>query len=113
MYCDSDGYGDYLPVDIAVNCMLIATWNFIDNRDNSRRIYNVCSSSEIKVSWNQVIEMGREIVSSKVPLNGVMWYPGGSMKTSRLYHNICLILYHFIPAIFIDALLICLGYKPV
>lgn len=93
--------------------MLIATWNFLDNADRERRIYNVCSSAEIKVSWNQIIEMGREIVSTKVPLNGVMWYPGGGMTTSRLYHNICMVLYHFIPAIFIDALLFCLGYKPV
>ncbi|GAB0090386.1 Fatty acyl-CoA reductase [Sergentomyia squamirostris] len=113
MYCDSDGYGDYLPVDIAVNCMLLATWNFIENNDRTRRIYNVTSSSEIKVSWNQVIEMGREIVTTKVPLNGVMWYPGGSMKTNRLYHNFCLIMYHFLPAIVIDALLFCLGYKPI
>ncbi|XP_059609547.1 putative fatty acyl-CoA reductase CG5065 [Phlebotomus argentipes] len=113
MYCDSDGYGDYLPVDIAVNCMLLATWNFIENNDRSRRIYNVTSSAEIKVSWNQVIEMGREIVTTKVPLNGVLWYPGGSMKNNRLYHNFCMIFYHFVPAIFLDALLFCLGYKPI
>ncbi|XP_055706865.1 putative fatty acyl-CoA reductase CG5065 [Phlebotomus papatasi] len=113
MYCDSDGYGDYLPVDIAVNCMLLATWNFIENNDRSRRIYNVTSSAEIKVSWNQVIEMGREIVTKKIPLNGVLWYPGGSMKNNRLYHNFCMIFYHFLPAIVLDALLFCLGYKPV
>lgn len=112
-FTTTDGYGDYLPVDIAVNGMLIATWNYLENGDRERRIYNVCSSAEIKVSWNQIIEMGREIVSTKVPLNGVMWYPGGGMTTSRMYHNICLVLYHFIPAIIIDALLFCLGYKPV
>uniref|UniRef100_A0A1B0CFB4 Fatty acyl-CoA reductase n=1 Tax=Lutzomyia longipalpis TaxID=7200 RepID=A0A1B0CFB4_LUTLO len=113
MYCDSDGYGDYLPVDIAVNCMLLATWNFIENNDRTRRIYNVTSSAEIKVSWNQVIEMGREIVTTKVPLNGVLWYPGGSMKNNRLIHNLCMIFFHFLPAIILDALLFCLGYKPV
>lgn len=102
-----------MPVDIAVNGMLISTWNFLGNADRERRIYNVCSSAEIKVSWNQIIEMGREIVSTKVPLNGVMWYPGGGMTTSRLYHQFCMVMYHFLPAILIDALLFCLGYKPV
>lgn len=81
--------------------------------DRSRRIYNVTSSAEIKVSWNQVIEMGREIVTKRIPLNGVLWYPGGSMKNNRLYHNFCMIFYHFLPAIVLDALLFCLGYKPV
>lgn len=113
MYCQSTGYGDFLPVDIAVNGMLVSTWNFIANRDKEKRIYHLTSSAEIKVSWEEVITMGRWIVSNKLPLNGVMWYPGGSMKSSRLYHNICMILYHWIPAILIDCLLFCLGYKPV
>lgn len=32
MYCNSDSYGDYLPVDLGVNGMLIATWNYIANK---------------------------------------------------------------------------------
>ncbi len=31
MYCNNEGYADYLPVDIAVNGILIGTWNYIDN----------------------------------------------------------------------------------
>lgn len=29
MYCNNSGYADYLPVDITVNGVLIATWNFL------------------------------------------------------------------------------------
>jgi fatty acyl-CoA reductase len=32
MYCNQEGYGDYLPVDIAVNGVLLAAWNFISNK---------------------------------------------------------------------------------
>lgn len=32
MYCKSNGYGDFLPVDIAANGMFVASWNFIANR---------------------------------------------------------------------------------
>lgn len=71
------------------------------------------SSNTIKVSWNEVVDIGRWIINNKMPLNGVMWYPGGSMKRSRLHHNICAILYHWIPAIVIDCLLFCIGYPPV
>lgn len=32
MYCNSSGYGDYLPVDFAVNGILICSWNYLGNR---------------------------------------------------------------------------------
>lgn len=85
----------------------------ITHRDYSRRIYHLVSSAEIKVSWKELIDCGRWIIVNKLPLNGVVWYPGGSMKSNRLLHNICCILFHWIPAILIDCLLFCLRYPPV
>jgi len=49
MYCNETGYADYLPVDIAVNGILVATWNFIYFKDHEKRVYNMTSSSEFKV----------------------------------------------------------------
>ncbi|KAF9814368.1 hypothetical protein SFRURICE_000441 [Spodoptera frugiperda] len=72
MYCKSNSYADYLPVDVFINGIMIVAWNYIKNG-----------------------------------------YPGGSMKHSRLYHNICVFFFHWIPAFIIDTLLFCLGYKPV
>ncbi|GFG33603.1 hypothetical protein Cfor_03157, partial [Coptotermes formosanus] len=31
MYCNQEGYADYLPVDIAVNAALIFAWNYVSN----------------------------------------------------------------------------------
>lgn len=111
MYCNSDGYADFLPVDIGVNAMLVSTMDYLTF--GTRRIYNLTSSSEYKISWSEIIEIGRTVIETKMPLNNVAWYPGGSMKTSRLLHNICFYLFHMLPAIFVDALLMLLGYKPV
>lgn len=145
MYCDPNSYGDYLPVDYAVNGLMVCSWNylylkyvsdftppifcqnserlyicyhfacifFVTRRDESRRVYHLVSSAEVKVSWKELIDCGRWIICNKLPLNGVVWYPGGSMKSNRLYHNICCILFHWIPAILIDCLLFCLRYPPV
>lgn len=111
MYCDDRGYADYLPVDIAVNAILACSWNYISCKDESRRVYNLTSSHEFKVSWREIIDRGRRI-TEKVPLNGVVWYPGGSMKKSRLMHNICVLFFHMIPAYLIDALIFLAGHKP-
>ncbi|XP_049942017.1 putative fatty acyl-CoA reductase CG5065 [Schistocerca serialis cubense] len=112
MYCDQNGYADYLPVDIAVNGIMIATWNYVANGDKEKSIVNMTSSSEFQISWAEIIERGRKI-TERVPLNGVVWYPGGSMKRSRLLHNICLLFFHFIPAILIDTLIFLAGHKPI
>ncbi|XP_018401452.1 PREDICTED: putative fatty acyl-CoA reductase CG5065 [Cyphomyrmex costatus] len=112
MFCNENGYADYLPVDIAVNGLLLATWNFIYFKDYGKRVFNMTSSAEIKVTWAEIIERGRKI-TERIPLNGVVWYPGGSLKKSRLMHNICILLFHMIPAYIIDALLFLAGYKPI
>jgi len=82
-------------------------------RDHERRVFHLTSSTEYKITWAEIIETGRQIVREEVPFNGVVWYPGGSMKKSRLIHNICVILFHLLPAYLIDALIFLSGNKPV
>lgn len=69
------------------------------------------SPRDLEISWAEIIKRGRRI-TQRVPLNGVVWYPGGSMKKSRLMHNICVLLFHMIPAYIIDTLIFLAGYKP-
>lgn len=57
--------------------------------------------------------MGKHVVRNIVPFNGIVWYPGGSLQSSKLVHNICFYLFQLIPAILIDLLLVALGFKPV
>lgn len=115
MYCQQNGYGDFLPVDVAVNAMLVATWRFLTPELGpvESRVAHLTSSNEIKVSWSEIIEIGRWVIENRVPLNGVAWYPGGSMKSNYIVHWICMILFHWMPAIFVDLLLRILGYPPV
>ncbi|EAT34078.1 AAEL013648-PA [Aedes aegypti] len=113
MYCNSTGYGDYLPVDFGVSAICVGTWNFIGRKDFSRNIFHLVSSQEIRISWEGIIDLGKSIVAERVPLNGVFWYPGGNMKKYRWQHNLAALFFHWIPAVLIDCLLYVLGYKPV
>ncbi|KAL1377296.1 hypothetical protein pipiens_016355 [Culex pipiens pipiens] len=113
MYCDASGYGDYLPVDFGVSAICVCTWNYVGQKDYARNIYHLVSSAEIRVSWEGVAELGKSITHNKVPLNGVAWYPGGTIKKYRWQHNLAAFFYHWIPAVLIDCLLYVLGYKPI
>ncbi|XP_020291339.1 putative fatty acyl-CoA reductase CG5065 [Pseudomyrmex gracilis] len=112
MYCDENNYSDFLPVDIAVHAILLATWNYIYLKDYDKRVSHLTSSNEFKIPCGEIITRGRKIIQ-RIPLNGAVWYPGGSMTKSRLKHNICFLLFHMIPAYLIDMLLFLLGYEPI
>uniref|UniRef100_A0ABK9MQN7 Fatty acyl-CoA reductase n=1 Tax=Glossina morsitans morsitans TaxID=37546 RepID=A0ABK9MQN7_GLOMM len=113
MYCNSTCYGDFLPVDVSVNGMLVASWNFLAHgKKDVNQVAHMTSSKEIKVSWNEIVELGRWVIENKMPLNWVAWYPGGSFKTNYYVHCVCALLQHWLPAIFIDLLARLFGYPP-
>lgn len=87
--------------------------SFIYFSDKKRNIAHLTSSTEWQVSWQEIIDMGKQIVTEKIPLNNAVWYPGGSMKRSKLLHQICVFFFHMIPAYFLDSLIILSGHKPV
>ncbi|KAF7274014.1 hypothetical protein GWI33_013304 [Rhynchophorus ferrugineus] len=112
MYCKKNSYADYLPVDIFVNAAVLSVYDCIVYK-RQRWIYNVTSSHLYKITMQEIIDIGRKVINERMPLNGVAWYPGGSMKSSKLLHNICFLLFHIVPAILVDTILVILGYKPV
>lgn len=38
-------------------------------------------------------------------------YPDGDITTNKIYHTICVTLFHWLPAYFIDFLMFCFGQK--
>jgi fatty acyl-CoA reductase len=133
IYCDQKSYGDFLPVDVAINGLMVCTWNYIAFRfvndryflkfdflihiffrsDKEHYIVNFTSSQDIALPWESILDMGQDIISKKYPLNQIMWYPGGGMSKYRTVHRVKSLLFHWLPALFIDTLLFCLGFKPI
>ncbi|XP_044260168.1 putative fatty acyl-CoA reductase CG5065 [Tribolium madens] len=113
MYCKGEAYADYVPVDIVVNVMLCSACDRIVLKNSNRVFYNVTSSAEYKLTFQELVDIGRQTVYNKIPLNGVFWYPDGTMQRSRWVHNLAFFFYQWVPAVVVDILLVCLGYKPV
>ncbi|KAK9738277.1 Male sterility protein [Popillia japonica] len=124
MYCNEQAYADFvpvdvcanalfgLPVDVCANALFGCMWDAVNNKRETR-FYNICSSAEYKIPFEEIIDIGKKVVYERIPFNGVMWYPGGSMTRYRWLHTLRVLFYHYLPAIFIDTLLVCLGYKSV
>ena len=81
--------------------------------DKKNYIVNFTSSQEIQVRWEEILEMGQKALNEKYPINDILWFPGGKMTKYRWVHKLRSMLFHWFPAILIDCLLFCLGFKPV
>lgn len=62
------------------------------------------------LTWSDVLDKGRAIVYEN-PFEGQVWYPDGDMRSSKLVHQICCIFLHWLPAYFIDFMMIIFRQK--
>lgn len=63
-----------------------------------------------KVSWSEVLEKGKEICY-QYPFEAGAWYPDGNITTNKLVHLLNVIFFHWLPAYFIDFIMLCIGQK--
>ncbi|CAG9767737.1 unnamed protein product [Ceutorhynchus assimilis] len=112
VFMDSKASANLVPADSAINGILVSSWDYLTTKQ--QQVFNISIPHEdIKINWEEIIEIGKEVINTKVPFNGIIWYPNGILTKSRWWHNFNIFLFQIIPALFLDFLLICLGYKPV
>ncbi|KAF9794076.1 hypothetical protein SFRURICE_013541 [Spodoptera frugiperda] len=90
MYTDPDLIADYMPVDISIKSFIVASWlrgtkELSPNDDLP--IYNCCAGKLNTITMGQMIAMGRQIYPS-VPVNDMLWTPGGDLTKSKTLHYI-------------------------
>lgn len=73
-------------------------------------VYNITNSESRKQTLGKVVEISKSL-SKEYPLNAGLWYPDPCVTTSKLYHKFNVIMFHWLPAYFIDFLLLIFGQK--
>lgn len=74
-------------------------------------VYNLTTTETEPILWHEVIDIGKDVIE-EYPFETVLWYPGGGMTPNKYIYTICTVLFHWIPAYFIDFLLMIFGQKP-
>lgn len=115
MYCDPNNIADFTPVDVCIKAMIVAAWKRgtepLYSTSTDLPIYNCCISNLRNSTMSQIVELGRSL-SDEIPLDRCIWAPGGGITQVRLYNLIRVLLYHILPAIFIDGIFRLMGQKP-
>ncbi|XP_054088721.1 putative fatty acyl-CoA reductase CG5065 isoform X3 [Zeugodacus cucurbitae] len=112
MLIDTRFKSEVIPVDYAINGLIVMPYEFNTQptRPASVPIYNITAAEHRKMQWGEAIEMGKKI-GYEYPMELCLWYPDGCITTNRLHHQINVLLFHWLPAYFIDFILFLLGQK--
>ncbi|KAK9746682.1 Male sterility protein [Popillia japonica] len=117
---------DVVPADYVVNLAIAASWNIAnlqalnENQELVTRrrsieaeipIYNAVSSPENPINWEKYISLSRKY-SSRMPSTLLVSHSSNKINSNRYLHYLYVILLHYIPAIFIDLVMFCLGKPP-
>jgi fatty acyl-CoA reductase len=80
------------------------------SRSSDIPVFNITTPPAKRITWQDVLEKGRKAVHD-TPFEMTIWYPDGSIRSSILMHNLSVIFLHFLPAYFLDFLLLIFGQK--
>ncbi|XP_015039178.1 putative fatty acyl-CoA reductase CG5065 isoform X4 [Drosophila pseudoobscura] len=112
MLIDTRFLSEVIPVDYAINGLCVIPYQFAGLKEKPAEVpvYNITCADHRKMQWGDVIEMSKDI-GYRYPFEAGLWYPDGCITTNKLHHNINVLLFHWLPAYFIDFVLLLLGQK--
>ncbi|CAG9771571.1 unnamed protein product [Ceutorhynchus assimilis] len=112
LYADTKLETEYMPVDNIVKLLIVGTWNKGISRDaNTLSIQQGSKYNHPQFYVGAYIDIGRELLWED-PFENKIWYPDGSLTTNWLYYFINVLLFHMVPAFFLDIGLKMTGQKP-
>ncbi|XP_053690508.1 putative fatty acyl-CoA reductase CG5065 [Sabethes cyaneus] len=111
--CEESYVADLIPVDLVINLMIVAAWHTASRRNVSNiTVYNCTSGNDNPITWGKFVHMCIKNMREH-PVEGVLWYPTGNLRTNFALNFIHGLLTHFIPAVFLDIISIVMGRKPI
>lgn len=107
---NGDAVPDLIPCDFVVNSIIVAAASVASSEHKDLKIYNCTSSKQQPISWNQFLDLSREVYKA-FPSTRVVWFPGGRMCASYTFYLIYFTLFQLLPACFIDLCLLIAARK--
>lgn len=107
---DGNIVSDLIPCDFVVNSIIAAGASVASSEHKQLKIYNCTSSKQLPISWNQFLDLSRDIYKD-YPSTKVIWYPGGRMCSNYYFYLLYFALFQLMPACIIDLCLLIAGKK--
>nr|AWJ25021.1 fatty acyl-CoA reductase [Nilaparvata lugens] len=115
MHCRGELCAQVIPVDKAINAIIAfvptAVAIYDKNRNAETPVLNITQEGFVDpVTWSEVLDKGKSLCWNH-PFEMMLWYPNGSIHSSYALHYLCALLFHWLPAYFIDILMLVFQQK--
>uniref|UniRef100_A0A146M6I1 Fatty acyl-CoA reductase n=2 Tax=Lygus hesperus TaxID=30085 RepID=A0A146M6I1_LYGHE len=112
MHCNAEYSAEVMPVDMAISGLLSIIQNICVNDAVTATVpvYNLTQGKTYPVNWGTILDEGKKCFYSN-PFEIMLWYPNGNTYKSKTIHDLNVIFFHWLPAYFIDFLLLIFGQK--
>lgn len=107
MMCDDKNHAEVVPVDLCINALILLAYKrtlMTPAEASSTPVYNVSSNKVQRITWREIIELGKDCIREH-PFDTILWYPDGASRTNWLTHTLIVFFFQTLPAYFIDLLL--------
>merc|ERR1719481_462059 len=105
---------DGVPVDTCANLIIVAameTHRTFKEGNTEIQVYNHISGNSVPLTWGEIYNKAK-VGLMRYPLEGLVWYPGGSFKTNHFINRCHEIVLHEMPAHITDLIVRLCGKKP-
>ncbi|XP_012234937.2 putative fatty acyl-CoA reductase CG5065 isoform X2 [Linepithema humile] len=112
MHCNGRYHIEAIPVDIAINNLIVIAYRVGTKQEKSKSIpvFNVTQGRITEMTFDETLELGRRVYY-EYPFDGQVWYPDGNIRSNKFVHNLFVFFFHIIPAYFIDFLMLIFRQK--
>ncbi|KAI9556293.1 hypothetical protein GHT06_018867 [Daphnia sinensis] len=104
---------DLIPVDIVINLLIAAAWHK-GTSDKSREkieVYNCSSGSLNPITWGEFKRLAMRGIA-KFPFKEMVRCPSAQLHANWLAYQVSTLLYHYLPAVLMDTVILLSGGKP-
>ncbi|XP_066250286.1 putative fatty acyl-CoA reductase CG8306 [Euwallacea similis] len=111
IHCIGTNKAQVIPVDFAINASITIAYKLGNNkRIGEVPVYNLTQDAVKPITMGEILDKGKSIVHAN-PFEMQVWYPDGDIRSSKLWHDICCIFMHWLPAFFIDFIMLVIRQK--
>lgn len=111
--CNIDHPVEALPVDLAINVLVMIPWDFVREKQKPKTIpvINLTVPRNLRQTWGFFAETMRSVFND-FPFEAGIWYPGGATTKNPIFHYTRVFFTQWIPALLVDAICILLRRRP-
>jgi len=112
MLMNPDNTVEAIPVDACTNALIVLAkhLSMAQERPKEIPVYNMTLHESRKITIGKMFKYAREL-GKMYPCTAGLWYPGGDITQNVYIHTLKVFFFQWVPAYFIDFILLCTGQK--